>query len=237
MAWAVRRYPRHRQSPARVARAGSYRLSSVAMIDQLRVSGFRALRNVSIDFAPGKPVVLIGENATGKSTILDAVALLAAFASGRGGEAIMDRGGWDAVRWAGTANELELSVRFRPEGVFAKDAALVEGESAHCCDWCSRRVCWGRSAGARQGRASSQAVSACPNEVPEADFASIYRDPQACIDKVVRATTKDGKPGYKKGRDDEDLLSALLASPDQLDRVLHRCPDLRRIAELLSSLG
>jgi predicted ATPase len=82
------------------------------MIESIRIRGFRALKDVEIRFPPGKPLVLIGENGSGKTTILDALALIGATANGRAGRAILDRGGWEAVAWAGTASEIELVVRF-----------------------------------------------------------------------------------------------------------------------------
>jgi predicted ATPase len=82
------------------------------MIESIRIRGFRALKDVEVRCPPGKPLVLIGENGCGKTTILDALALLGATANGRAGRAILDRGGWEAVAWAGTASEIELVVRF-----------------------------------------------------------------------------------------------------------------------------
>jgi predicted ATPase len=82
------------------------------MLEHLHIKGFRALKDCVIDLPKGRPLVLIGENATGKSTILDAVSVLAALASGGGGRAILDRGGWDAVTWGGGGGEIELVARF-----------------------------------------------------------------------------------------------------------------------------
>jgi predicted ATPase len=99
------------------------------MLEKIHIKGFRALKDVEINLPPGKPLVLIGENASGKSTILDGVAMLSAAASGRAGRAILDRGGWDAVRWAGasTSADIELLVRFSQQSpVFQKEGAPVE---------------------------------------------------------------------------------------------------------------
>ena len=63
------------------------------MINKISIKGFRALKSVEIDLPAGKPLVLIGENASGKSTVLDALAMICATANGRAGRAILDRGG------------------------------------------------------------------------------------------------------------------------------------------------
>lgn len=97
------------------------------MIESICIRGFRALKDVEIHLPKGKPLVLIGENGSGKSTILDALALLGATANGRAGRAILDRGGWDAVAWAGTAAEIELVVRFAAGSTrFEEEGAPVE---------------------------------------------------------------------------------------------------------------
>lgn len=82
------------------------------MLEHLHIKGFRALKDCVIDLPKGRPLVLIGENATGKSTILDAVAMISAIVSGGGGRAILDRGGWDAVTWGGGGGEIEFVARF-----------------------------------------------------------------------------------------------------------------------------
>lgn len=67
------------------------------MLTKIRIRGYRALKDLDLDLPPGQPLVLIGENATGKTTILDALSLLCAAANGTIGRAIHDRGGWQAV--------------------------------------------------------------------------------------------------------------------------------------------
>lgn len=97
------------------------------MIETIRIKGFRALKDVEIALPAGKPLVLIGENASGKSTILDALAMICAAANGRVGRTILDRGGWEAITWAGTSTEVELVVRFSHQSpVFQKEGAPVE---------------------------------------------------------------------------------------------------------------
>jgi predicted ATPase len=46
------------------------------MWTRLSIQDFRLLRDVTIDFEPGKPVVLIGPNASGKSSVLQVLELL-----------------------------------------------------------------------------------------------------------------------------------------------------------------
>jgi predicted ATPase len=97
------------------------------MIENIRIKGFRALKDVEIALPAGKPLVLIGENGSGKSTILDALAMIGAAANGRAGRAILDRGGWEAITWAGRSTEVELCVRFSERSaVFKKEGAPVE---------------------------------------------------------------------------------------------------------------
>ena len=97
------------------------------MLEKIRIQGFRALKDVEISLPPGKPLVLIGENASGKSSILDGVAMICAAAGGRAGRAILDRGGWAAVAWAGTSTEIELLARFSERSpVFQRERAPVD---------------------------------------------------------------------------------------------------------------
>lgn len=97
------------------------------MLEKIHIKGYRALKDFELDLVPGAPLVLIGENATGKSTILDALSLLSAVATGRIGRAILDRGGWAAVAWLGTAPQIELRVRFSQHStVSARNRAPVE---------------------------------------------------------------------------------------------------------------
>ena len=97
------------------------------MLQKIRIKGYRALKDFELDLPPGLPLVLIGENATGKSTILDALSMICAVANGRIGRAILDRGGWAAVAWMGASADIELTVRFSPDSpIFEHDRAPVE---------------------------------------------------------------------------------------------------------------
>lgn len=94
------------------------------MLQRIQIKGYRALKDFELDLPAAKPLVLIGENATGKSTILDGLAMLCAVASGRAGRAIADRGGWAAVSWAGASGEIEILARF------SEQSAIFQGERA-----------------------------------------------------------------------------------------------------------
>lgn len=97
------------------------------MLEKISIKGYRALKDFELDLPAGSPLVLIGENATGKSTILDAISMICAIANGRVGRAILDRGGWAAVAWVGTSSDIELTVRFSKESpIFQKEGGAVE---------------------------------------------------------------------------------------------------------------
>lgn len=97
------------------------------MLSKIRVRGFRALKDVTIELPARRPLVLIGENASGKSSLLDALALIAAFARGEGGDALYARGGWSTVAWQGTAQSIEFELEFeRDSHFFAPDAGRAQ---------------------------------------------------------------------------------------------------------------
>lgn len=97
------------------------------MLQKIRIKGYRALHDFELDLPPARPLVLIGGNATGKSTILDALALIQSVADGRAGRAILNRGGWAAVTWAGAGGDIELTVTFSEASpIFHNDRAPVE---------------------------------------------------------------------------------------------------------------
>lgn len=95
------------------------------MLRKIRIKGYRGLKDVELDFPAGLPIVLIGENATGKSTILDALAVLCRLVKGQGGDAIYDRGGWNAVTWLGAGGNIEFRLLF-DGSAFAKEKGPVE---------------------------------------------------------------------------------------------------------------
>jgi len=97
------------------------------MLQKIRIKGYRALKEFELELPEGRPLVLIGENATGKSSILDAISMICAVADGNAGRAIHDRKGWQAVTWAGTAAEIEFVVRFSGRSpTFGREGAPTE---------------------------------------------------------------------------------------------------------------
>lgn len=97
------------------------------MLQKICIKGYRALKDFELDLPAGRPLVLIGENATGKSTILDAISMICAVASGRAGRAALERGGWQALTWRGGGGDIELTVRFSEQSpIFQRDGAPVE---------------------------------------------------------------------------------------------------------------
>jgi predicted ATPase len=97
------------------------------MLQRIHIKGYRALKDLEIELPLGWPMVLIGENASGKSTILDALSLICDVAAGRVGDAIHQRGGWVANAWAGTASEIEIKVLFSESSpLFEKERGPVE---------------------------------------------------------------------------------------------------------------
>ena len=95
------------------------------MLKRISVRGYRALKEFALDLPNGKPLVIIGENASGKSTILDAVGLVCSIAMGQVGRAILERGGWEAVSWRGISDTIEFTIRFSKESeIFQKDGEV-----------------------------------------------------------------------------------------------------------------
>lgn len=71
------------------------------MLQSLKVCGYRGLRDFTLQFAKNLPTVLIGENASGKSSILDAIEVFSTLINGSAAEAISRRGGIQSISWGG----------------------------------------------------------------------------------------------------------------------------------------
>jgi predicted ATPase len=78
-------------------------------LESLAIDGFRALTHVEIPLAP--LTVLVGPNAVGKSTVLDAVAFVATAARDGLQRAVDGEGGLDRLRTRGRDGPVALSVR------------------------------------------------------------------------------------------------------------------------------
>lgn len=83
------------------------------MFSSLRVEGFRCLTDITLRFEAGKPLVLIGENGSGKSAIIEALVFLEKLFSVQPLETLwMDHGGADAVfaRAQGAARRMRFTL-------------------------------------------------------------------------------------------------------------------------------
>lgn len=96
----------------------------------IEIEGYRCFRKIILDLPANGLAVVIGANATGKSTLLDALDLLASVASEETGlqEAVGARGGLAAMTSWGTTTPIRFLVRFAASGVFAADGGEVEYE-------------------------------------------------------------------------------------------------------------
>ncbi len=67
------------------------------MLSRLAIKNFRLLRDVAIDIEPGKPIVLIGPNSSGKSSVLEVLDLLSRWVATDGASAFAPLGGVASV--------------------------------------------------------------------------------------------------------------------------------------------
>ena len=84
------------------------------MFSSLRVEGFRCLTDITLSFEAGQPLVLIGENGSGKSAILEALVFLEKLFSSLPLDTLwMDHGGADAVfsRAQGAARRIRFTLQ------------------------------------------------------------------------------------------------------------------------------
>ncbi|MEO7860857.1 MAG: AAA family ATPase [Nitrospirales bacterium] len=83
-------------------------------INRVKISGFRRLRKIDLIVKPF--MVLIGANGVGKTSLLDAFALLSASASGKLNSALSDLGGLSSLLTRGKSEELSLLVDMEVPG-------------------------------------------------------------------------------------------------------------------------
>lgn len=78
----------------------------------------------------------------------------------------------------------------------------------------------------------AKCIPADPRSTPDEGFTDRFRDPQRCVEQVLRAGKSEPYGRYKKGRDDEDILREKV-TPAHYEALLKRCPDLVRLLDLL----
>jgi predicted ATPase len=85
------------------------------MLERLRVKNFKLLRDVELDFQGDVPTVLIGPNASGKSTVIEVLDFLARCANEGLEPALVAHGGMSAIRTAGVTAPVEIESIWRIE--------------------------------------------------------------------------------------------------------------------------
>jgi predicted ATPase len=78
------------------------------MLQQLNIKNFKLLRDVELEIQGDAPTVLIGPNASGKSTIIEALDFLARSATDGLESALIAHGGMAAIRTAGSTAPVEI---------------------------------------------------------------------------------------------------------------------------------
>lgn len=101
------------------------------MLERLRVKNFKLLRDVELEPQYGVPTVLIGPNASGKSTVIEVLDFLARCANEGLEQAVIAHGGMNAIRTAGVTAPVEIESAWR----FWTGVASGKKERA----W---RLCW-----------------------------------------------------------------------------------------------
>jgi len=82
------------------------------MIQRIQIEGYRSLKDVT--WTPGKLNVVIGPNASGKSNLLRALALLQRSALGKLPDDVRREGGMGAILWDGQVDSLAWSLMADP---------------------------------------------------------------------------------------------------------------------------
>lgn len=78
------------------------------MLKRLRIKNFKLLRDVELDIHGSAPTVLIGPNASGKSTVIEVLDFLARSAADGLESALIAHGGMAAIRTAGSSEPIEI---------------------------------------------------------------------------------------------------------------------------------
>ncbi len=82
------------------------------MLLRLRVKNFKLLRDVELDLERDAPTVLIGPNASGKSTVIEVLDFLARCANDGLEAAVVAHGGMSALRTAGVHEPIEIATEW-----------------------------------------------------------------------------------------------------------------------------
>src|SRR5580693_7352262 len=85
------------------------------MLKRLRVKNFKLLRDMELEFELDVPTVLIGPNASGKSTVIEVLDFLARCANEGLEQAVVAHGGMSAIRTAGVTAPVEIESIWRIE--------------------------------------------------------------------------------------------------------------------------
>lgn len=89
-------------------------------VKRLTINSFRKIRNLTVDFEPNQPIVFIGINGVGKSSILDCLAILLCQFTDRVLNALEDREERQTtarIRIAGISRGVKLSRRLRRQDI------------------------------------------------------------------------------------------------------------------------
>lgn len=83
------------------------------MLQRLRIKNFKLLRDVDLEVSGKGPTVLIGPNASGKSTVIEVLDFLGRCAADGLESALVAHGGMAAIRTAGSTTPIEIYSHWR----------------------------------------------------------------------------------------------------------------------------
>jgi predicted ATPase len=92
------------------------------MLRRLRVKNFKLLRDVEITFEPDVPTVLIGPNASGKSTVLEVIDFLNRCAVDGLAKAVIAHGGMQEIKTTGADGPVEIETEWCTRVISSVDA-------------------------------------------------------------------------------------------------------------------
>lgn len=107
--------------------------AGLAMLRRLHVKNFKLLRDVRLEFEEDAPTVLIGPNASGKSSLLEVLDFLRRCADDGLESALVAHGGINAIRTAGATGPVEIDATWmftKSDKLQSADAGLA-GRTFH----------------------------------------------------------------------------------------------------------